>query len=140
MIFLEKILSIFDIENLLWKYNFSTFWWTIIHHRIVFKIIPLSMLILGQNSCVLGPTIFKIELTRTKIRCRFCKILWPSQNIWTLTSLYSDQLDWMIRNRIIAKTSKLVFLLSFYLEFVEKWKICCAFFSFFIYIGTSNDD
>ena len=44
------------------KSNFSTFYvrgcW--IHRRIAFKKIPLSMLILGQKSCILGPTIFKI--------------------------------------------------------------------------------
>ena len=33
---------------------------TIIHYRIILKQFPLSMLILGQNSCILGPTIFKI--------------------------------------------------------------------------------
>ena len=61
MIFLnEKIPSICDIENWLWKYNFGTFWRTIIRCRIVLKQFPLSMLILGQKSCILGPTIFKI--------------------------------------------------------------------------------
>ena len=58
--FFEKIPSIFDIENWLWKYDFSTFWRTIIHRMIVLKKFPLSMLILGQKSCILGPTIFKI--------------------------------------------------------------------------------
>ena len=48
----------FDVKNWLWKCNFGTFWWTIIHRRI--KKNPLSMLILGQKSCFLGPTIFKI--------------------------------------------------------------------------------
>ena len=42
------------------KVQFGTLWWTIIHHRIVFKQFPLSMSILGQKSCILGPTIFKI--------------------------------------------------------------------------------
>ena len=55
LIFLKRKSLIFDIENWLWKYNFGTFWQTIIHWRI-FK----SMLILGQKSCFLGPTIFKI--------------------------------------------------------------------------------
>ena len=58
--FFEKIPSIFDIENWLWKYGFGTFWQTINHCRIVLKQFPLSMLILGQKSCILGPTIFKI--------------------------------------------------------------------------------
>ena len=49
-----------NLKNLLWKYNFGTFWGTIIHRRIVLKKNPLSMLILGQESCILEPTIFKI--------------------------------------------------------------------------------
>ena len=60
MFFFEKNLLIFDIENWLWKYNFGTFWRTIIHCRIVLKKFPLSVLILGQKSCILGPIIFKI--------------------------------------------------------------------------------
>ena len=60
MIFFWKIPSSFDIENWLWKYNFGTFWRIIIHCRIVLKQFPLSKLILGQKSCILGPTIFKI--------------------------------------------------------------------------------
>ena len=58
--FFEKIPLTFDIENWLWKYNFGTFWWTIIHRRIVLWQFSLSMLILGQKSCIIGPTIFKI--------------------------------------------------------------------------------
>ena len=58
MIFLIPL--IFDIENWLWKYNFGTFWQTIIQHRIVLKQFPLSVSILGQKSCISGPTIFKI--------------------------------------------------------------------------------
>ena len=57
---LEKNPFIFDIDNWLWKYDFGTFWQTIIHCRIVLKQFPLSMLILGQKCCILGPTIFKI--------------------------------------------------------------------------------
>ena len=62
--FFEKILSIFDIENWLWKHNFGTFWRSIIHHRIVLKQFP--MLILGQNSCILGPPSLKFH-NRTDI-------------------------------------------------------------------------
>ena len=29
----EKIQLIFDMENWLWKYDFGTFWWTVIHRR-----------------------------------------------------------------------------------------------------------
>ena len=50
----------FDIENWLWKYNFGTFWRTIIHCRIVLKQFPLSMVIHGQKYCILGSTTFKI--------------------------------------------------------------------------------
>ena len=50
----------FDIENWLWKYDFSTFWRTVISRRIKKKKNSLSMLILGLKSCILGPTIFKI--------------------------------------------------------------------------------
>ena len=60
MTFFEKNPLIFDIDNWLWKYDFGTFWRTIIHCRIVLKQFPLSMSILGQNSCILGPTSFKI--------------------------------------------------------------------------------
>ena len=52
--------SIFEIENWFWKYNFGTFWRTVIHRRIVLKQFSLSMLILGQKSCILGTTTFKI--------------------------------------------------------------------------------
>ena len=52
-------LKIFDKENWLWKYNFSTLR-TRIHRRVVLKQFLLSMSILGQKSCILGPTIFKI--------------------------------------------------------------------------------
>ena len=58
--FFEKISLIFDMENWLWNYNFGTFWWTMIHHRIILKEFSLSVLILGQKSCIFGPTIFKI--------------------------------------------------------------------------------
>ena len=58
-IFFEKIQLIFEIQNWFWKYDFGTFWRAVIHQRIKKKN-PLSMLILGQTSCFLGPTIFKI--------------------------------------------------------------------------------
>ena len=70
MIFFLK--KIFDIENWFWKYDFGTFWLTIIHHRIVLKEFPLSMLIIGQKSCILGPTIFKIpQLNSALYKRRF---------------------------------------------------------------------
>ena len=58
--FFEKIPSIFYIENWLWKYDFGTFWQTIIHCRIVLKQFSLSMSILGHTSCILGPIISEI--------------------------------------------------------------------------------
>ena len=53
-------------RNWLWKYNLGTFWQTIIHCRIVLKQFPLSMSIVWQKSCILGPTIFKFH-NRTDI-------------------------------------------------------------------------
>ena len=56
----KKILSVFGTENWLWKHDFGTIWWTINHRKIVLKQFPLSMSILGQKSCILGPTILII--------------------------------------------------------------------------------
>ena len=36
----EKIPLLFDIKNWLWKYDFGTFWQTVITHRIFLKIFP----------------------------------------------------------------------------------------------------
>ena len=36
--FFEKNQLILDIKNWLWKYDFGTFWWTIIHRRIKKKV------------------------------------------------------------------------------------------------------
>ena len=58
--FFEIFLSIFDIKNWLWKYDFGTFWRTGISCRIFLNKIPFSMLILGQKPCILDPTFFKI--------------------------------------------------------------------------------
>ena len=66
ILYLKILLRIFKYflvriyYEVLWKYDFGTFWRTIIHRRIVLKQFPLSMLILGQKSCILGPTILKI--------------------------------------------------------------------------------
>ena len=69
--FFWKIPSIFDIENWLWKYDFGTFWWTVSHRRIFLNRFPLSMLTLGQKSCILGPTIFKIP----QPNWRYCRLV-----------------------------------------------------------------
>ena len=58
--FFEKIPSIFDIENWLWKYDFGTFWQTGAPRILKIQQFPLSMLILGQKAFILGPTFFKI--------------------------------------------------------------------------------
>ena len=42
----------------LWKYDFGTFWGTVIHQQIFF--LKFSLLILGGKSCFLGPTVFEI--------------------------------------------------------------------------------
>ena len=55
----SKIPSIFDIENWLWKYNFSTFWQIIIHCRIALKN-SCEHVDSWKRSCILGPTIVKI--------------------------------------------------------------------------------
>ena len=60
-----EIPSIFYIKNWLWKFDFGTFCWTAIHQQISFLIFPLSMLILHQESCFLGPTIFEIPNSTT---------------------------------------------------------------------------
>ena len=61
--FLLKLKTFFSNINF-WTTLFSkimpNFWWTVSHRRIFLKKFPLSMLILGQKSCILGPTIFKI--------------------------------------------------------------------------------
>ena len=51
--FFEKIRLIFDIENWLWKYNFDTFWWTIIHQWILKKDSWPKINILKGNHCIL---------------------------------------------------------------------------------------
>ena len=97
--FFEKILSIFDIENWLWKYDFGTFWQTGAPHILKIQRFPLSMSILGQKACILGPTIFKIpqpnwyqcagfqpiKMHSTALQCsirmswKFGKLLWKGR-------------------------------------------------------------
>ena len=93
---LQKMVSQIDIlkwfffENLLWKYNFGTFWQTIIHRGIVLKKFSLSMLIFRQKSCILGSTIFKIPqpnwhyyLCRRSLRYVVFYIKTPCRLEWT---------------------------------------------------------
>ena len=58
--FFEKIPSIFDIENWLWKYDFGTFWQTGAPRILKIQRFPLSIAWSWQKACILGPTIFKI--------------------------------------------------------------------------------
>ena len=48
-----------------------------------------------------SPPYFCLQYIQTKVRWRFCKILWPSQNIWTLT---------INSSRLIAKTREYVLI------------------------------
>ena len=50
------------------------FWRTISHCRIFLKKIPLSMLILGQKSCILGPTIFKFSTNELTLLYTHCTV------------------------------------------------------------------
>ena len=59
MIFFEKIPLIFDIENWRWKYNFGTFWQTIIHRRFPCRL-------LGKNLAFQDPPSYKFH-NRTDI-------------------------------------------------------------------------
>ena len=46
-----------------------------------------SYILRRPQNFVKSPTYFWLALHRTKVRWKFCKILWPSQNIWTLPCL-----------------------------------------------------
>ena len=84
--FFEKNLLIFDVENWFWKYDFGTFWQTIVHRMIVLKQFPLSMSILGQISCILGPSIFKFH-NRTDINIQWVyeNSLWLKIKTWLVS-------------------------------------------------------
>ena len=60
--------------------------------RFYFYKVHISILRRLQNF-VKSPLYFWLALHRTKVRGRFCKILWPSQNIWTLV-IY-EIVNWM---------------------------------------------
>ena len=78
--FFEKIRLIFDIENWLWKYNFGTFWRTVIHRWI--KKNPLSTYV---DSCP------KILLFRTHH-------LWNSTTKLILNLIYILTLGYTIEH------------------------------------------
>ena len=65
--FLKKFCRFFDIKNWLWKYGFGTFWWAIIHRRIVFKKkILWACWFLAKNSAFKDPVSLKFH-DRTNI-------------------------------------------------------------------------
>ena len=85
--FFEKIRLIFDVENWVWKYDFGTFWRTVIQQRIFLKQIPLSMLILGQFFAFKDPPSLKFH-DRTDITTHFYPIgILNLQNLVYVTSL-----------------------------------------------------
>ena len=74
------------------KSGFNLFWWKLgwiglvirpAHHLtfIFFSTLHTGLLHL---KFIYSPPYFWLALHRTKLRWRFLKILWPSQNIWTL--------------------------------------------------------
>ena len=54
----KTFFSNFNFWTTLFSKIMPNFWWTVSHRRIFLKEFPLSMLILGQKSCILGPIIF----------------------------------------------------------------------------------
>ena len=117
-----KIQLIFDIKN--W-FDFDTFWRTVIING--FKKNPLSMLILGQKSCFLGPIIFKIpQLTLLNRWCTVQSQLMPNLNTLPLVS-FSQKVWWM---KIDANHASIIFGLC--TSPIELGKICSALMSCFL--------
>ena len=56
----KTFFSNFNFWTPLFSKIIPNFWWTVIHWWILLNCFPLSMLILGQKSCFLRPTIFEI--------------------------------------------------------------------------------
>ena len=60
-------------------------------HHIVYQ----SLFILRRpQNIAKSPTYFCPQYIQTKVMWRFCKILWSSQNIWTLLDMYLKSLSW----------------------------------------------
>ena len=57
---LKTLFSSFNFWTTLISKIMPIFWQAVIHQRNFFIFFPSSMLILGQNSCFLAPTIFEI--------------------------------------------------------------------------------
>ena len=51
-------------------------------HDLHFKL--SSYILRRPQNFAKSPPCFWLALHRTKVRWKFCKILWPSQNVWTL--------------------------------------------------------
>ena len=58
--FLKTFFSNFNFWTILFSKIMPNFWWTVIPRIHKIQWFPLSMLIFGQKSCFLGPTIFEI--------------------------------------------------------------------------------
>ena len=104
LIFLNEFVFEKFRRSWLWKYNFGTFWW--IHRRIVLKKIPLSILILGQKSCILGPTISKIPQPNCMYNGHFTNQI---SCLEMLTSTYTAVLPALLCNWMLKKTGGNIF-------------------------------
>ena len=56
-----------------------------------------------------SPHYFWLALHRKKIRWRFRKILWPSQNIWTLTASVFDVIIYFLRYNLTTDIIQSIF-------------------------------
>ena len=56
-------------------------------YQSISRNLHITLLRRPQNFVKSSPN-FWLALHRTKVRWRFCKILWPSQNVWTLISQF----------------------------------------------------
>ena len=82
------------------------FWWTGALHILKIQWFPLSLLIFGQKSCFLGPTIFKIpqpnwyyyiDMSLCTMLSYFCPYLISTMYIWT-----DFDLSWAVNLQIIV--------------------------------------
>jgi hypothetical protein len=64
-----------------------------------------------------SPPYFWLALHRTKVRWRFHKILWPSQNIWTLKDTHNFKLY-----RLLKKLPQISLVLINKINF-KKWSV-----------------
>ena len=57
-------------------------------HRRFVLCIKVHIFWEGHKIFAKSPPYFWLQYIRSKVRGKFCKILWPSQNIWTLPKLF----------------------------------------------------